>query len=390
MLFYTNIISDIHGNAQLEMQQTPVFPLPSAQRGIALWFACCALLVAMMIVIGGLTRLTESGLSIVEWKPLSGTLPPLSDADFARAFDAYKASPQYRKMFSGMTLAEFRHIFWLEYLHRLWGRLIGLAFCLPYLFFLLKRRLSARASLTFGAIFLLIAAQGGIGWYMVKSGLVSDPHVSAYRLTLHLGMGFLLFALLLWQFLTYSHPVAPFFPVAPAFPVAPVFPSAVAFAPPSRPLKGLACAATALLCLQLLLGASVAGQHAGFVYNSFPTMDGQWIPEGVWPNDVWYRNVFEDVTTAQFLHRITAWLVAVAAILLWIFGRKSPHIAHLLPILFSILVVQFLLGVLTLLFVVPVPLASLHQANAILLLALYVTVLHRLFLPLAALAPEQS
>jgi len=350
---------------------TPLFP----RNAISVWLALCLLIVGGMVIIGGLTRLTESGLSIVEWKPIEGIIPPLDDAEFQKEFDEYKTFPQFQKSFPDMTLASFKHIYWLEYAHRLLGRAIGLVFLLPLLALAATRNLSWKQTAKLTAIFALGGAQGLIGWYMVKSGLINDPHVSPYRLSLHLGTGFLLFGLLLWQTLSFSYPQHP---------------SIMEFElpKPTWNLKIFACVVLLFIFMQIILGAFVAGLHAGLTYNTFPLMDGQWIPDGLWPMDTWYKNMFEDVTTVQFSHRATAYGLSVIIPLFWLAGRNNPHIAHLLPILFCIFVVQFLLGVLTLLFIVPVPLASLHQGNALLLFGIAVTIVHRLFIPLKSVAYE--
>jgi cytochrome c oxidase assembly protein subunit 15 len=256
----------------------------------------------------------------------------------------------------------------LEYIHRLLGRIAGLVFFLPLVIYTLCRFISVRRAFKLTAIFALGGMQGLIGWYMVKSGLVAEPHVSPYWLALHLGTGFSIFALLLWETLSVSHP---------AF-----CPGDFELPPPGLALKVFSLLVMLLVFTQVILGAGVAGLHAGLTYNTFPLMDGQWVPEGLWPQMPWYKNLFEDVTTIQFCHRIMAYSLTALIPLFWLAGRNSPHVAHLLPILFSIFVVQFLLGVLTLLFVVPVPLASLHQANALLLFTIAVTIMHRLFVPL--------
>ncbi len=352
----------------------PQIPTERLRGAISIWLVLCLCMVALMVIIGGLTRLTESGLSIVEWKPITGILPPQNNTEWAQEFAQYKTSPQSQKSFPSMTLHEFKRIYWLEYVHRLLGRCIGTLFLLPLLLFAGLRAITPRQFLVLTAIFALGGAQGIIGWHMVQSGLVDDPHVSPYRLALHLGMGFALFGLLLWQTLTFMRPTLPV--------------GGFELPYPPRWLKLFACGVMALIFLQIIMGALVAGLHAGLTYNTFPLMDGRWIPEGLWPLDSWYRNLCEDVTTAQFMHRLMAYALAAAIPLFWLAGRHNPHIAHLLPVLFSLLVVQFLLGVLTLLFVVPVPLASLHQANALLLFGVTVTILHRLFLPITRMGFE--
>ncbi len=359
-------------------QQTAFHPTLKTERGrnaVTIWLWICLLLVAGMVIVGGLTRLTESGLSIVEWKPITGTLPPSSEEEWTQEMAAYKTSPQAEKVFPDITLEEFKHIFWLEYIHRLLGRVIGAAFLFPLIVFSVARILTWRQTLKLTAIFTLGGAQGLIGWYMVKSGLVDNPHVSPYRLALHLGTGFTLFACILWQALNFARKPTPSI-------------GAFMLPAPSQWLKAMACIAVLTIFLQVIMGAFVAGLHAGLTYNTFPYMDEKWIPEGLWPDAdaAWYINLLEDVTTVQFTHRALAYVLSFIVPCFWIVGRNNPHVAHLLPILFAIFVVQFLLGVLTLLFVVPVPLASLHQTNALLLFGITVTILHRLFLPIKAIA----
>lgn len=344
------------------------------RKAVTLWLWLCLLLVTAMVLVGGLTRLTESGLSIVEWKPFSGTFPPMNEGEWLLEMDSYKTSPQAKKVFPDITLEEFKNIFWLEYLHRLLGRVIGVVFLLPLLFFAAIRAITLKKTLQLTCIFLLGGAQGFIGWYMVQSGLVDDPRVSPYRLALHLGMAFILFALLLWQTHNFGRKPTPSI-------------GAFMLPPPSIFLKVMACITVLAIFLQIVIGAFVAGLDAGLTYNTFPYMDGKFIPTGLWPitEGAWYVNL-TDVTTIQFIHRIAAYVLGAIIVLFWIVGRNNPHVAHLLPILFAIFVVQFLLGVLTLLFVVPIPLASLHQINALLLFGIGVTILHRLFLPLKSIA----
>jgi cytochrome c oxidase assembly protein subunit 15 len=271
-----------------------------------------------------------------------------------------------------MGLPEFRHIYWLEYIHRLLGRAVGGVFLLPLVVFTVLRALSLADATKLLIIFTMGFMQGVVGWYMVKSGLVNEPHVSPYLLAFHLSLGFTIFALILWQTLSFSNPREPV--------------SGFELPPPPLVLKIFACLTVMLLFFQVILGAGVAGLHAGLSYNTFPLMDGQWVPEAFWPYPQWFRNLFEDIASVQFCHRTMAYTLSVVIPLFWLIGRNNPHVAHLLPILFSIFVVQFLLGVLTLLFVVPLPLASLHQANALLLFGIAVTILHRLFIPLKSIA----
>lgn len=329
-------------------------------------------MVALMVLVGGLTRLTESGLSIVEWAPLKGTLPPMSDAAWSKAFSAYQQTPEYIQKNHGMTLAAFKAIFWWEFMHRLIGRLIGAVFLLPLVYFAVTKRISRRKTLTLTAIFALGGLQGGIGWFMVKSGLVDMPMVSPVRLALHLGMAFAIFILLLWQALGYLSGKQ-----------AVLKPKAAAMFARSRMLFAL------LLGFQVLLGALVAGNDAGLVYNSFPTMNGQWLP-GEWLDlqPVW-RNFIENHATVQWMHRIMAYL-AVAALLWhgWTAKSEWKREKVKLHVILLILVVacQVVLGVSTLLYMVPVGLASLHQVTALTLVA--ITVSYFWFVPCNSNAPS--
>lgn len=340
----------------------------SSSHSVTAWLSLCLLLVALMVVIGGLTRLTESGLSIVEWKPISGILPPANNDEWDKEFAAYKTSPQFNATFPDMTVESFKHIYWLEYIHRLLGRIAGVVFLLPLAWFVVRGKLATEQFFRLLGIFTLGFIQGIIGWFMVKSGLAHEPHVSPYMLAFHLGTGFTILGLIMWETMSTSNARG----------------ATSGFELPKPPLllKIFACLVIMMIFTQVILGAGVAGLHAGLTYNTFPLMDGKWVPEGLWPNEVWYKNLFEDVTTIQFAHRMMAYAIGIIIPLFCIIGRSNPHVAHLLPILFSIFVVQFLLGVLTLLFVVPVPLASLHQANALLLFLIAVAILHRLFIPL--------
>lgn len=312
-------------------------------RPLARWLFAVAGLVALMVAIGGLTRLTESGLSIVEWKPITGWLPPLSEAAWMSEFEKYKQFPEYQKINVGMTLDGFKQIFWLEYIHRLLGRLIGLAFALPLLWFWIKRRIPAGLHGHLLAMLLLGGAQGGIGWFMVKSGLVDHPDVSHYRLTLHLGMAFGIFAYLLWGALSLRR--------APRM--------------QSPAGGGLAILFVALVFLQILSGGLVAGLNAGLAYNTWPLMDGKFIPDGLGAASPLWLNIFENALTIQFQHRMIAYLVLLLAVLIWLTfkGRVSNGGRHVVLATVSL---QVLLGIGTLLMHVPVFMGVLHQAGALL------------------------
>ena len=331
-------------------------------RAIAVWLLACCALVFAMVVVGGVTRLTHSGLSITEWQPIVGTLPPLDQAGWEEAFRNYQATPEYREVNRGMTLAAFKGIFWLEYAHRLLGRAIGAAFLLPLLWFVARRRLPPGLAPQLFAIFGLGALQGAAGWYMVRSGLVADPRVSQLRLTLHLALAFLIFGAMLWLALSLLRRPA-------------------SAAPPAS-LRRFAQALTALVFVMVLAGGLVAGIRAGFAYNTFPSMNGAWVPPEIMLLDPWYLNFVNNMATVQFDHRAIAWLLAIAVPVFWwraVRSREVPaearRAAHLL---LALLIVQLALGIATLLLVVPIPLAAAHQAGALALFAAALAAAHSL------------
>jgi cytochrome c oxidase assembly protein subunit 15 len=337
-------------------------PLQRNRHAVAAWlFLCCALVFAM-VVVGGVTRLTHSGLSITEWAPIVGTLPPLSDADWGDAFARYRETPEYRQVNPGMDLEAFRRIFWWEYAHRLLGRAIGVAFLLPYLWFLLRRRIPRGYAGALGAIFALGAAQGALGWYMVQSGLVDDPRVSHLRLTAHLGLAFLIFGGMFWVALSLSRPR-----LTNAGDAA---------------LRRFATLLAALVYLMVLAGGLVAGLRAGFAYNTFPRMNGNWVPPEILMVEPWYRNFTNNMATVQFDHRLLATVLAV--LVPWFVWRmhrtaEASAPARIAARLFlALLVVQIALGIATLLLVVPVGLAAAHQAGAVLLFAAALNARHAL------------
>jgi cytochrome c oxidase assembly protein subunit 15 len=327
------------------------------------WLTACTLMVALIVVIGGLTRLTESGLSIVEWKPVTGTLPPLSESAWQEEFLHYQQSPQYQKINKGMTLAEFKHIFWLEYAHRLLGRLIGIVFLLPLLYALHKRYVPQKIKKRLWMIFALGGIQGAIGWWMVSSGLINEPRVSPILLAFHLGTAFLIFSLLLWSLLDVLD-----LPLADS-------------TPDILSIRRAGWALTGLIFLQVLLGALVAGLDAGLTYNTYPLMDGRIIPEGLALLHPAWRNFLENVTTVQFDHRLIAHLLLISVVAFCFALPRhviDRHVRRLAAIMALALLLQFGLGVATLLSVVAIPLASAHQGGAVMLFALSISLNHRL------------
>ena len=335
-----------------------------APRAVAAWlFVCCALVFAM-VVVGGVTRLTGSGLSIVEWQPIIGAIPPLTDADWQTAFEKYQQIPQFKLVNHSMTVAEFKGIFWWEYVHRLLGRLIGFAFFVPLLWFIARRQIPAGYAWKLFGIFVLGGLQGAMGWYMVKSGLVDDTRVSQFRLTAHLALALAIFAAMFWTGLTLVDP-------EPARP-----------SPSQRTARRWAIAFIALVCMMIVTGGFVAGIRAGFAYNTFPLMNGSVVPSEIFMIEPLWRNFFWNMATVQFDHRLIAWLTAFIATLLWLKVSATDGLpprarigGHFLLILVAL---QIALGIATLLLVVPIPLAAAHQAGAVLVFAAALNVAHAL------------
>jgi heme a synthase len=324
------------------------------RRAIRLWLLLVAALIFAMMLVGGATRLTESGLSIVEWKPVTGTLPPLSEAAWQAEFDKYKAIPQYREVNRGMSLAEFKTIFWWEWTHRLMGRLIGVAFLLPFLWFLWKGWIEPGLRWRLWAIFGLGALQGAIGWWMVASGLTERVNVSQYRLAVHLTLACLIFTVVLWT----AQQLVP----------------RVALDAPRRVRIG-AVALLGLVFVQIYLGALVAGLRAGLLYNTWPLIDGALIPDAArlfFEQPLW-RNVFENALTVQFMHRMTAYVLLGLALLHAVdvarTVRRGGARAWALA-LAACITFQAGIGVLTLLWHVPIGLGLAHQGMAMIVLTI--------------------
>jgi cytochrome c oxidase assembly protein subunit 15 len=327
--------------------------------GIRIWLLLTALMVFLMVAVGGLTRLTRSGLSIVEWKPISGVLPPLTDEAWHAEFEKYKQYPQYQKVNQDMELNEFKFIFWWEYGHRLLGRLIGFVFAVPLLIFALQKKVRGTLAFKLGTALVLGGAQGFLGWYMVKSGLVDRPSVSHFRLAAHLLLALFLMCFLYWIAMDLRAPLRRHWNA-------------------SR-LKPLSVAFLCLLSLQIFYGALTAGLHAGHMYNTFPTMNGLWIPQGIGSMGP-VLDFLENPVTIQFVHRCLGWLVLFSAIGLFFLSRKesqlTPRQKWSFQALLVMVMVQFALGVFTLLYMVPVALGSLHQMGACVLLLLSVNAVH--------------
>jgi cytochrome c oxidase assembly protein subunit 15 len=331
-------------------------------RAVRWWLFSVAALIAIMVLVGGATRLTESGLSIVEWKPVTGTLPPLSEAQWAQAFEGYKAIPQYRELNAGMSLHEFKTIFWWEWSHRLLGRVIGAVYLLPFLYFLWRGAFGAELKKRLWLIFGLGALQGAVGWWMVASGLSQRTEVSQYRLAAHLVLALVIFAAIVWTLRRLT-------------------PRPQAAAVPRLKVTGVALLAVTFL--QIYFGALVAGLRAGRAYNTWPEIDGALIPSAarLFFEEPWWRNLFDNVLTVQFEHRMTAY--ALLALALWhaidaLRSRAGAAVIGGACWLVAAITLQAALGIFTLLQQVPIDLALAHQAMAILVLTLAVLQAERL------------
>ena len=326
-------------------------------RQIAYWLFFCAAVIFGMILLGGVTRLTNSGLSMVDWKPLMGVVPPMSEADWQHMFYKYQQFPEYQKINMGMSLEEFKSIFMYEYLHRVLGRLIGVIFTVPFLIFLFTKRI--KAGLTPKLVLMLLGGgfQGLLGWYMVKSGLVDKPDVSQYRLTAHLGAAVLIYSFILWTAFGLvstktKQPIA---------------------------LGRFAYTLSGLIFLMILSGGLVAGTKAGFAYPTWPLMGDSFIPAGLYSLAPAWLSAFEDITTIQFNHRIFAYVI-VALVLTFAAKSLKADIQGPAKIgvfcLIGLLLLQVTLGISTLIFYVPLPVAAAHQVGAVALLSASLFVSH--------------
>jgi heme a synthase len=343
------------------MSAVPARPLPQV-RAVRWWLFSIAALIAIMVLVGGATRLTESGLSIVEWKPVTGALPPLDQAQWTQAFEAYKTIPQYREINAGMSLAEFKTIFWWEWSHRLLGRVIGVAYLLPFLWFMWRGALAGDLRRRLWLIFGLGALQGGVGWWMVASGLSQRVEVSQYRLATHLLLALVIFAAIVWTLCRLTNRPPP--------------------AAPAR-LKLTSAVLVVLTFVQLYFGALVAGLRAGKIYNTWPAIDGALIPAParLFFETPWWRNLFDNTLTVQFEHRMTAYALLVLAVLHAldaVRSRADGVVVRGAWALLAAIALQATLGILTLLNQAPMGLALAHQAVAIAVLTLAVLQAERL------------
>ena len=335
-----------------------------ARRAIRAWLAVLFVLVLAMIVVGGATRLTGSGLSITEWKPVTGAIPPMNAADWQSEFDLYRQIPQYQELNRGMSLSEFQYIYWWEWGHRLLGRVVGLVWALGFVFFWATSRSPTGWTPRLLSLGALGGLQGAIGWWMVSSGLNEGMlRVASYRLATHLGIAFLILGLITWYVLQLSRSEAELMRARRAG---------------EAKLFRMSTGLMHLTFVQILLGALVAGIDAGRTYTGWPTMGGEWIPAAIWDGTLGWRNFFENPALVQFIHRMTGYLLAIFAVVVWLRARRSPH-----PVTrgaFSVMIVamaaQIGLGILNVIHASPLHLALTHQFGAVVLFAMILRARH--------------
>jgi cytochrome c oxidase assembly protein subunit 15 len=341
-----------------------------ARRAIRFWLLVLFAMVLAMIALGGATRLTGSGLSITEWAPVTGSLPPLSHADWQSEFEAYKQIPQYTEVNAGMSLGDFQYIYMWEWSHRLLGRLIGLVWAIGFLGFWVTGRIPAGWKPRLLAVGALGGLQGAIGWWMVSSGLVEGmTRVASYRLATHLGIAFIILGLIAWYALQLSRSEADLMRARRAG---------------EAKLFGMSTGLLHMAFLQILIGALVAGIDAGRTYTGWPTMGGEWIPAAIWDGTLGWRNFFENPALVQFIHRMMGYLVAIFAVVVWLRSRKSPH--KVTRGAFSVMIVgvavQVGLGIMNVMHASPLPLALSHQIAAVILFSLILRARHHARYPI--------
>ena len=322
------------------------------------WLIICSLMVAIMIIIGGLTRSTNSGLSMVEWKIISGIVPPITTNDWIELFNKYKQFPEYRLVNQNITLNDFQFIFWMEYIHRMLGRLIFLVVLIPFIFFLKKKLIPQKLKKHFFIIIFLIMAQGLLGWHMVKSGLIDNHDVSQYRLSIHLIMAFIIYGYLLFISLTFYNLIKK---------------RKKYLIKNNKQIFFINFLLILLILITVASGGFVAGLDAGLVYNTFPKMGDSYIPHEIFNIKPIYLNFFENPATVQFNHRLLGFLTFLAAILLFVYSKKCKlhkQIQKKMVLIIFVVILQVILGIGTLLSYVAIPIALTHQLGALILFSL--------------------
>lgn len=349
----------------MSIQTAPRLSFWRSRRAVGLWLLGIALIILGMITVGGLTRITGSGLSITQWDPILGAIPPLNDAQWHDAFAKYQHIPQYIHENAGMSLEAFKGIFWWEWAHRLLGRLLGVVFFVPFVWFAWTKAIARSEWPRMVVLFALGGLQGFVGWWMVQSGLETRVSVSQYRLAIHLGVALILLVAMVWTALEYlrlpeEHKRA-------------------------APLPKLALGFAAMVYFLMLLGALVAGLHAGLIYNTWPSMDGRVFPEGAFFSSPWWINFFENPGLAQFDHRIGAYVIAVVAVFIGNDARRTTGWARFSGMrVLNLTAIQLILGIATLLLQAPEFLAAAHQLVAALLLCTAVWHIFELRYPASA------
>ena len=341
-----------------------------ARRAIRIWLIVLFVLVAAMIALGGATRLTGSGLSITEWKPVTGAIPPLDPAAWQAEFDKYRQIPQFQQVNPDMDLAGFKQIYWWEWSHRLLGRLIGLVWAVGFLAFLVTRSIPAGWTPRLLALGVLGGAQGAIGWWMVHSGLSGEMvRVASYRLAIHLGLAFAILGLIAWSVLSLSRSEAELLRARRAG---------------EGRLFSISTGLMHLAFVQILLGALVAGIDAGRTYTGWPTMGGEWIPAEIWDPAMGWRNFFENPALVQFNHRMVGYLVAILAVVVFLRARRSPHpvTRGAFAVMLAAVGLQVLLGIANVMHASPLPLALAHQVGAVALFTLILRARHHARYPI--------
>ena len=330
------------------------------KKAIFYWLLSLTIITFLMILIGGLTRLTDSGLSMVDWRPILGTIPPLTNEDWIAVFNQYKDSPEFKIVNKNMELNDFKYIFWWEWFHRFFARFLGLVFIIPLIIFMFQKKISKKLFFSLLVLFCFGLFQEVVGWWMVKSGLTDNPYVSSYRLTFHLANAVIILSILLWLTLD-------------AYYI-----QSTNFLPKDR-MQNFILILIFLLFVTIISGAFMAGSHAGQSFNTFPYMNGQLIPDDYFIKEYGYKNFFENVVTINFNHRWLATITFTIIIVFLIYNfltKKYHHYNFHMLIIFLFAILQFLLGILTLLSNVEIILASLHQVNSMLLLASIIFLYH--------------
>ncbi|HLV40466.1 COX15/CtaA family protein [Xanthomarina sp.] len=324
------------------------------------WLLTGCVLIFIMVVVGGITRLTDSGLSISNYKLITGTIPPLNEAQWQEEFELYQQFPEYQKLHYHFTLEDFKGIYFWEWLHRVIGRVIGLVFIFPFIYFLVTKQLTGKTIKKSLVLLVLGAFQGFLGWYMVKSGLVDRPDVSHYRLAAHLTTAFLTFAATLWVALDL------------------IFPEKKVI---DKKFRNLVFVGYLVLVFQIVYGAFVAGLKAGLLHNHWPFMnEGKFMHETVYIFEPFYKNLIENPSGIQFIHRTFAYIVVIFILIIWFQGKKlalTKYQNKALDSLFILVFVQFALGVFTIIYQVPLWLGVAHQVGAFFLLSAMTFTLHR-------------